>query len=169
MRLNEEKELAKITTQYTEAIKHFSKKDFKKAIELFEDIIGKHGESEFYSVLEIFARSKVYKAIATAQLNPLKIELKTDEDYLNEGLFQLNAGNLDRSIELFTHLKSKKYANPFVDYLMSLAFLKNEDFEASLNHLKLCIDKDESYKILAHNEAEFDPLFENEEFKSLIE
>ena len=169
MKLNEEKELAKITAQFTEAIMQFSKKEFKKAKDLFKDINDKYGVSEFYSVLEIFARSKVYHTIATAQLNPVKIELKTNEDYLNEGLFQLNAGNLERSLELLNHLKNKKHKNPFVDYLMSLAFIKNEDIEASLKHLQLCIDEDESYKVLVQNESDFDPLFENEEFKSLIE
>jgi hypothetical protein len=169
MKLNEEKELNKITTQFSEAIKQFSKKDFKKAKELFADINSTYGESEFYSVLEIFARSKIYHSIAEAQLNPIKLELKSDEDYLNEGLFQLNAGDLERALELFNHLKSKKYGDPFVDYLMALAFLKSDDIDASLKHLKICFDQDESYKILAQNESDFDPLYETEEFQSLIE
>jgi tetratricopeptide (TPR) repeat protein len=167
-KLNEEKELKLIRDEFKEAIETFSKKEYEKARELFHKIVGQYQNSEYYSVLEVQARSKVYESIADAQLNPLKIELDSEEDYLNEGLYCLNSGDYDRALELFGHLENKKYSDPHLWYLMSIAYFKTGDKETSLNYLKKCIRKDEYYKIVAHNEPDFESLLEDGKFLSLL-
>ena len=169
MKLNEEKQLKQITNEFTNAIQLFNKKEYKKAIECFDQIGTKYEDSEYYSVLEIQTRSKVYKNISEAQLHPVKIKINSEEDYLQEGIFSLNAGNLDKALELFNHLEENKYADPYLYYLTSIVYLKKEDVESALDYLKKSIDKDDFYKILAYNESDFSHLFENETFMSMIE
>ena len=169
MELNEEKQLAKIIKEFTSVVQIFSKKEYEKAEKAFGSIIEKYKDSDFYSVLEIQMRSKAYKNICYAQLHPVKIELASDEDYLNEGIYNLNAGNFDMALELLNHLEINGYKDSYVSYLLSIIYLKKEDSDNSLEYLKKAVEKDEYYRIIAHNEPDFDSLFEkNEEFAAII-
>lgn len=167
-KLNEEKELKLIRDEFMKAIETFTKREYEKAQELFHKIVDQYQNSEYYSVLEVQARSKVYKSIADAQLNPEKIKLNNEEDYLHEGIYCLNAGDYEKAVELFGYLENKKYSDPYLWYLMSIAYLKSGDKEASLNYLKRCIAKDGYYKIIAHNEPDFESMLGDGKFLSLV-
>jgi tetratricopeptide (TPR) repeat protein len=169
MELNEEKELKRVIDDLTSAVRIFRKKDYAKASDAFENIVEQYKDSEYFSVLEIQARAKVYKNICYSQLHPVKVVCTTDEDYLNEGIFQLNQKNFARAQELLEPLAKKKFKEPYVNYLLSIVYLKKKDIPASLEHLKKAVKKDESYRIIAHNDSDFDELFENEEFHSIIQ
>ncbi|HLP47195.1 MAG TPA: tetratricopeptide repeat protein [Candidatus Kapabacteria bacterium] len=169
MELNEEKELKKASDDLTEAIKIFRTKDYEKADNAFRSIVEQYKDSEYFSVLEIQARAKVYKNICHTQLNPLKVVCTSEEDFLNEGIFNLNQKNFDKAQELLESLGKKKYKESYVNYLLSIVYLKKKDIPASLEYLKKAVKKDESYKIIAHNESDFDELFDNEEFISIVQ
>ena len=166
----EEKELKKITDEYQKAIQAFKKKEFQKVGELLDHIIENYKNSEYYSVLEIQTMAKKYKKIAEQNLYPKRIKLNTNEDFLDEGLLNLNEGNLERTLEVLTRLEKEKKSNdPYLFYLLSIGYLKNDEIEKSIDYLKKCINKDSFYQILAYNEPDFEPLLENEEFISIIE
>jgi len=168
MSLSEEKELKSINKEYSQAIEVFRKKDFKKALELFDKIMKKYKDSESYSVQEYIGKSKVYYSICNSKLNPIKIELTTDEDYLNEGIFNLNKGDFEKAVEYLTKVMNKKGKKAFVNYLLSIIYNKKEDLEKSLDLLKKAIEEDDFYKILAYNESDFENLKENEDFLALV-
>jgi tetratricopeptide (TPR) repeat protein len=168
MELNEEKQLAEIVEGFSAVVQTFAKRDFEKAEKGFDEIIEKYKDSEYYSVLEIQARAKVYKNICMAQLNPATIDLVDDRDHVNEGLYQLNAGNYDKALEVLSPLENKGFDDAYVDFLLSLVYFKKEDVEASLNSLKKAVEKDSFYKIIAHNDPDFDDLFDNEAFMAII-
>lgn len=168
MKLNEEKELKKITDEFTRGVDFFTQKECKKALEVFSGIIKEFEDSEYYSVLEIHGRSKVYNAICESRINPVKPDLESEGDYLNYGIFNLNAGHLKEALELFNQLEEKGYKDPYLNYLFALAYLKQHDKDTCLKYLKKCIKKDDHYKVIAHNEPEFSVMFENEEFQALI-
>ncbi|MDQ1352931.1 MAG: hypothetical protein QG657_3237 [Acidobacteriota bacterium] len=169
MELNEEKELKKVIDDFTAAVRIFRTKDYTKASGAFESIVEQYKDSEYYSVLEIQGRAKMYKNICHSQLHPVQVVCTTDEDYLNEGIFQMNKKNFDKAQELLEPLIKKKFKEPYVNYLMSVVYLKKKDIPASLEHLKKAVKKDESYRISAHNDSDFDELFENDEFHSIIQ
>lgn len=169
MELNEEKELKKAIDDLTEAVLVFRKKNFDKAGEAFEKIVNQYKDSEYFSVLEIQARAKVYKNICDRQIHPHKVECTTEEDFLNEGIFNLNLKKLDKAQELLEPLGKKKFKEPYVNYILSIVYLKKKDIPTSLEYLKKAVKKDESYRIIAHNEPDFDELFDNEEFLSIIQ
>jgi tetratricopeptide (TPR) repeat protein len=166
---NEESQLKMITDEFSRAIENFSRKEYQKAHEVFDEIVKKYDDSEYYSVQEVHARSKAYKIMADAQLNPPKIVLKNEEDYLGEGIFNLNAGELDKAVQHFKHLENKKYREPYLYYLLSIVHLKKGDKETALNYLKKSVKKDDHFKIIAYNEPDFESLLENEDFLSIVE
>lgn len=165
----EEKEMIAITDEFSKGVEAFKKQDCQQAVDIFSKIVDQYKDSEFYSVLEVQARAKAYKTICMSKANPLRVALDEDEDYLFDGIYHLNAGDLDTSLERFQYLEKKKYSDPYLYYLMALLHLKREQTEECLDYLKNAIDANRVYKIFAHNEPDFDPMFENEDFIALID
>jgi len=169
MKLKEEKELQSISEEYEKALQLFHKKAFAKAGDAFNKIIDAYKDSEFYSVLEIQTRAKVYLSIAQAQLHPVTVKPETPQDHIWEGVYQLNAGNTDRALEHFTLAEKNNYRDAYLYYLMAAAHLRKEDTATSLRYIEKCLKKDEGYKVIIYNEPDFEPLQQNPEFLKLME
>lgn len=169
MKLREEKELQSISAEYEKALQPFHKKNYAKALEAFKKLIDEYKDSEFYSVLEIQTRAKIYLSIAQAQIHPVKLKLESAEDHLWEGVYQLNAGNVDAALERFLHAEKSNYRDPYLYYLMASAYLQKEDAANALRYVEKCLKKDEKYKIIVYNEPDFEPLHQNPEFLKLVE
>jgi predicted Zn-dependent protease len=169
MKLTEENELKEITDDFSKGVTLIKKKMYKEAQTSLDELINKYQHTEYYSVMEILARSKVYRAIAASQLNPVQIKLESEQDYLNEGIYSLNAGNGSRAIELFSDLNKKNPKNPYFLYLLALAYSQQDNQANSLKYLKECINIDSSYKIRAFNESGFLKIAEDDEFNALVE
>jgi predicted Zn-dependent protease len=169
MKLKEEKELQTITGEFGKALQLFHKKSYHKADAAFKQIIETYKDSEFYSVLEIQTRVKVYHTITQAQLHPLTIKLETMQDYVWEGVYQLNAGNTDKALELFSHAEKENHKDAYLYYLMAAAYLKKEDTANTLRYVEKCLKKDACYKVIVYNEPDFEPLLQNQDFLNLVE
>lgn len=169
MELSEEKQLKHITGEFTKGVELFKAREYQQALEVFGRIAEEYKDSQYYSVLEIQGRSELYRKLCEARLNPVEIQLQDDKDYLFDGIFHLNAGNLDKALERFNYLEEKKYSDPYLEYLLSLVYMGKEDYNTCLKYLKKAIDADESYKVIAYNEPDFEPLFENDRFTAVVE
>ncbi len=168
MKLHEEKELANITNEFSKGVELFARKEFTKALEVFDELIEKYKDTEYYSIAEIQTRSKVYKTICEAQLNPVEIKLETDDDYLNQGIFNLNAGDYNQALKLFHQLEGRGYKDSYLNYLLSIVYLRKRDLDSCLKQLKKCIKKDNFYKTIAYNEPDFEEIFDHEEFQTIV-
>jgi tetratricopeptide (TPR) repeat protein len=169
MKLKEEKELQTISEEYEKALQFFHKKSYGKAGEAFKKIIDTYKDSEFYSVLEIQTRAKVFLSITAAQIHPVSITLESIQDYVWEGVYQLNAGKIDKALEHFLHAEKNNFRDAYLYYLMAAAYLRKEDTASSLRYIEKCLKKDEGYKVLVYNEPDFEPLQQNPDFLKLVE
>ena len=169
MKLKEEKELKAITDEYEKALNSFHHKDLKKAYDAFAKIEDGYKDSEFYSVLEIQTRSKAYLSIIHSRLNPVKVSLKKEEDYLWEGTYQLNAGNFDRALHLFQHIEGKDAKDAYLFYLMGIAYFRKDETDNALKYLGKCVKADSFYKVIIYNEPDFEPLVLKEDFLAIVE
>lgn len=169
MELSEEKQLKSITEEFKKGVAFFRERECQKAFEIFNHIIEEYKDSQYYSVLEIQSRSKFYQILCHTRLNPVKTNDWDDNDYLNDGIFHLNAGNPDKALERFKYLEEKKYIHPNLDYLLSLTYLKQGDNETCLMYLEKAIKSDKFFKVVAYNEPDFEPMFENDEFTEMVE
>jgi predicted Zn-dependent protease len=169
MKLKEEKELQTITGEYEKALQLFHKKSYHKAEAAFKQIIDTYKDSEFYSVLEIQTRVKVHYAITQAQLHPVTLKLDSSEDFVWEGVYQLNAGNIDKALELFNRAEKENYKDAYLFFLIAVAHLKKEDMDGSLRYVEKCVKKDAAYKVILYNEPDFAPLLQNQDFLNLVE
>jgi tetratricopeptide (TPR) repeat protein len=169
MKLKEEKELQAISEEYEKALQSFHKKNYNKAGEAFKKIIETYKDSEFYSVLEIQTRAKVYMSIAQSQMHPVTLKLESAQDHVWEGVYQLNAGNLDKALEHFVHAEKNNYRDAYLYYLMAAAYLRKEDTANALRYIEKCLKKDEHYKVIVYNEPDFESLQQNQDFLNLVE
>ncbi|MCP5046449.1 MAG: hypothetical protein GY940_04705 [bacterium] len=164
----EEKQLKRTVTEFSKGVEAFNKRDYKKADGVFDNLVKQNEQSGHYELQAIQARATVYKNICQSKLNPVTIELESDTDYLFDGIYQLNAGDLETAAERFEYLEKEKFDDPYLHYLMALLYLKKDEPETCLEHLGTAIAKDEFYQVIAHNEPDFGPMFENETFIELI-
>jgi tetratricopeptide (TPR) repeat protein len=169
MELSEENQLKGITEEFTKGVSFFRERECQQAFDIFDRLTEEYKDSQYYSVLEIQSRSKFYKMLCDARLNPVKTDDWNDDDYLYDGVFHLNAGNLDKALERFKDLEEKKYNHPNLNYLLSLVHLKQGDNETCLMYLKMAIKEDSFFKVIAYNEPDFEPMFENDEFTKIVE
>ncbi len=169
MKLKEEKELQAISEEYEKALQSFHKKNHAKALEAFRKLVDDYKDSEFYSVLEIQTRAKIYMNIAQAQVHPVKIKLESAEDHVWEGVYRLNAGDVDLALGHFLNAEKNNCRDAYLYYLMAAAYLRKEDTVNSLRYIEKCLKKDEKYKVIVYNEPDFEPLQQNPEFLKLVE
>ncbi len=169
MKLKEEKELQTITAEYEKALQLFHKKSYHKAETAFKQIIDTYKDSEFYSVLEIQTRVKVHYAITQSQLRPATVTLETMQDYIWEGVYQLNAGNTDKALELFNHAEKENQKDAYLYFLMAVVYMKKEDTANSLRYVDKCLKKDAAYKVIVYNEPDFESLLQDQDFLNLVE
>lgn len=169
MEITEDKDLTRVKEVFTKGVKLFNDRQYKEAMAVFDDIIDGNGGSDSFAVVEILNRTKSLKIICDTQLSLHHLALKTVEDYLYDGIYNLNSGKLDEALDRFRYLQEQNHDPAYVNYLISLVHLKKGETEECFNALKKAIQLDPVYKIIAHNEADFDQLIESHEFAVLVD
>lgn len=169
MKLKEEKELQTISEEFEKALQSFHKKNHAKANDAFNKIVETYKDSEFFSVLEIQTRAKVFQSITYAQTHPVKLKLESPQDHVWEGVFQLNAGHADKAQEHFSFAEKNNYRDAFLFYLTAAASLQQGDTANALRYIEKCVKKDEGYKVIIYNEPDFESMHQDPEFLKLVE
>ncbi len=145
---------------YGQALKSFHKREFDKASELLKAFMENHGNEK-----ELVDRARMYIRICQAQLSSGKITLKTFDDYCNLSVFRLNEGNYEEALKLLEKAREMKPEEGKVFYLMADVYCRTGKTEECLEHLKKAIQLDGFFQILAQNERDFEPLWEDKKFR----
>lgn len=169
MELKEERILDAAIKEFSAAVKVFTQKDYQSAGEAFAAMVEKYKDSDYYSVMEIQARAQVYKNICDAQIDPIKIELNSDADYLSEAVFQLNSGKYSRAVELLHHIEGKGFQDAYVNYLLGVAhYKKHDDLSKALGYMDKAVKADRHYKIVIYNDPDLARLHDDDAFNRLF-
>ena len=94
--------------------------------------------------------------------------MKTFDDYYQYGVYKINQRKYEEALKLLEKARDMKPKEGKVFYLMADAYCMKSDKEKCLEHLKKAIKLDEHFRILAQNEADFEPLREDKKFKLII-
>lgn len=155
-------EYQKALAVYGEAMKDIRKERFDKALESLRAFVEKFGAER-----ELADRAKMYIALCEERLKTDKsaVSLKSGDDYYHFGVFKMNAGDLEEGKKLLEKAQKMNPEDGKVSFaLADLAVLTNQPDE-SLEHLKRAIQLDKSFRILAQNEPDFEPLWDDKKFK----
>lgn len=148
---------------YQDVMKVFREGNFSKAAEMFDSFIKDYDEEQ-----ELVDRAKIYRDICLGRMNKEEIKLENFDDYYYYSLFQANRGNYDEALKSIEKAKELKPDDGRVYYLMADIYCLMNKTDECLNSLKKAIQLDKFFGILAQNEKDFEPLWEDKKFKLII-
>jgi len=145
------------------AVKEFQKGEFEKAAASFKDFIEK-----FPADKEVVDRAKAYLAIAQKRPKKESLSLKGFEDHYRAGLARINQKDYAGAVKLLEKALEYKEQEGLVYYLLADAHGLMGQTDDALELLKKAVQKDKNFAILAQNEPDFEPLWEDKKFKLII-
>ncbi len=157
-------EYQKALAAYGEAMKEFRKSKWDKAVDLFGAFIEK-----FPVERDLVARARTYLAIAGERLRePKEIPTpRTAEDFVNAAVYKMNGGAAEEAMK-FVEKALKSYPDDVrVLYLLADLLCRSGQMDAALDALRKAVQGEKTYRILAQNEADFAPLWEDKRFKAI--
>jgi len=152
----------KALAAYGEAMKEFHKGKFDRAQELLKAFTEK-----FDTEKELVDRARTYLQIIKEKGKKETVTLKTADDFFYNGIFKINEGAYEDALKLFERALEMKEDEGKFYYLMADAYILQGKTEEALEYLRKAFLKDKVFKILAQNETDFSPLWEDKKFKLL--
>jgi tetratricopeptide (TPR) repeat protein len=150
----------KALSSYGEAMKEFHKGKLDKAEELLKAFLEKYDTEK-----ELVDRAKIYLQKVGEKGKKETVSLKTLEDYLYYSVYQINSGAYEDALKLLEKALEMKGEEGRVFYLMADAYVLMGKTEEAMECLKKAFQKDKFYRILAQNEMDFAPLWDDKKFK----
>lgn len=147
-------------TAYDQAMKAFHKGDYERASELLKAFLEKHTPER-----ELADRARAYLEICQEQSKKEKIQLKTFDDYYQYSIYMINQGDYEEALKLLEKAREMKPREGKILYLMADTYCLMGKMDECLEHLKKAIQIDSFFRILAQNEGDFEPLWEDKKFK----
>lgn len=156
-------EYQKALAAFSAAVKEFQKGDFEKAAASFQDFIEKYPADK-----EVVDRARAYQAIAKKRPKKDAVSLKGFEDHYRFGVAKINQKDYPGAIKVLEKALEYKENEGLVYYLLADAHNLLGQSDEALDHLKKAVQKDKNFAVLAQNEPDFEPLWEDKRFKLLI-
>jgi tetratricopeptide (TPR) repeat protein len=157
-------EYQKALSAYGDAIKEFRKEKYDKAVESLRSFMEKHPTDT-----ELVDRARIYAAIAENRLagKGEPIILKTAEDHYQYGIYKTNAGAYDEAQKLLEKAAKLAPESGKISYALADLYCRMGQPEDCMEHLKKAVQIDKSFRVLAQNEPDFEPLWEDKKFKAI--
>lgn len=155
-------EYQKALSAYGQAMKEFHKGDFDKAVGSLEDFIEKYPAEG-----ELVDRARMYIQLCKNRDKKERLTLKTVDDYYFFAVYKINQGDPEGALKLLEKAAEQKADEGRIQYLIADIQAGLGRVEEALEALKKAVQKDKQYRILAQNEVDFEPLWEDKRFKAL--
>ncbi|MGH9400101.1 MAG: tetratricopeptide repeat protein [Thermoanaerobaculia bacterium] len=156
------KHTEKARKDYDRGVVALQKKKLDEAQRNFLDLIQKYpGERELVD------RARVYLSVVDRQKRDAQSVLTEPEDFYYAAVLEKNRGNVAEAIE---HLKraARKNGHGRVDFLLACCYAQNGETDTALAYLKKAIEEDQSNRILARHDRDFDPVRQMPGFLELL-
>lgn len=152
----------KALAAYADAMKEFRKQRYDKAAESLQSFIEK-----FPAERELVDRAKMYVTISEEKVQEPKssVPLKTCEDHYHYGIYKTNAGEFEEAQKLLEKAQKMSPEEGRIHYALADLFCLMGQTETAFEHLKRAIQIDKFFRILAQNESDFEPLWDDKKFR----
>ena len=153
----------KAIADYEAALKSFSRKDYAKAISLFEAVI-----EEYPIEREVCDRSRTYIAVGRARTASATPRLKEADDYYYQAVLRANEGRLEEASGLLEKLLKMAPDSDRGHYAMASVCSLRDDRAGALAGLAKAITLNPANRTIALNDSDFDALRDDAEFMRLL-
>jgi tetratricopeptide (TPR) repeat protein len=150
----------KALAAYGDAMKEFHKGRLDKAVELLQLFLEK-----FDTEKELVDRAKIYLQMCQQKGKRETVSLKTLDDYVYFSVYKINSGAYEEALKLLEKALEMKEDEGRIYYLMADAHILMEKPDEAMECLKKAFQKDKLYRILAQNEVDFEPLWDDKKFR----
>jgi tetratricopeptide (TPR) repeat protein len=145
------------------AIKLIFSKDFKRARTEIKALLETHpGEKE------ILARARAYMQICNREEAALHKPAVAGDQLYTFAVMEHNRGNFDSAISVFNQLLAKQPDADYLYYALAASYALKGEVGQALAHLRRAIGLNESNRVYAKNDPDFNSLHEHGEFADLI-
>jgi tetratricopeptide (TPR) repeat protein len=160
------KELSKLAEnarkEFDRGVSSLQKKKIEEAERHFTELTQKYPDEK-----ELVDRARVYLAVCERQKKAAAPALTEPEDFYYAAVIAKNRGQVGEAIEHLKHA-ARKNGGGRVDFLLACCYAQNGERETALEHLKRAIGEDQSNRILARHDSDFDPVRDTPEFQELL-
>ena len=153
-------EYQKALTAFSLAVKDFQKGDFDKAAAGFKDFIEKFPVDK-----EIVDRARAYLAISQKKPKKEAAVLKGFDDHYRLAVSKINQKDYPAALKALEKALEFKTQEGLIYYLQADANCLMGQIDDGLELLKKAVQKDKNFSVLAQNEPDFEPLWEDKKFK----
>lgn len=150
----------KALAAFSQAMKEFHKGSFDEAASLFTSFL-----ENFKEERELTDRARMYLALAQKSRRKEPPAPKTIEELLLAAAQKLNSASYQDAVSLLEKAQQLGEKEGQVAYLLAIAYCLMGESDMGLDFLKKAIQKDKAFSIMARNEADFEPLYEDKKFK----
>jgi tetratricopeptide (TPR) repeat protein len=150
---------------FGDAMKNFHQGKNERAEEQLLAFLEKYPQER-----ELADRARMYVKICQERIGKSRerMTLKTDEDYFYYSVYKINQGDLEGAAKLLEKARDMAPKDGRVYYLSAEVACLQGQMEDCLEYLKKAVHLDKVYGILAQNEADFEPLWDDKKFKLII-
>jgi tetratricopeptide (TPR) repeat protein len=145
---------------FGEAMKEFHKGRFDRAQELLKAFLEKYDSEK-----ELVDRARLYLHMTQEKGKRETVSLKTLDDYVYYSVYKINSGAYEEALKLLEKALEMDQEEGRVYYLMADAHILMGKPDEAMECLKKAFQKDKFYRILAQNEIDFEPLWDDKKFK----
>jgi tetratricopeptide (TPR) repeat protein len=141
-------------------MKDFHKGVLDKAAVELKAFIEKYPEET-----ELVDRAQIYLTIAQKRPRKETVHLKDFDDHYNYAVYKVNSGDREGALKILEKALEFKKGEAKVQYLIADVLCLLGRADECLEALKKAVQKDKQFAVLAQNESDFEPLWEDKRFK----
>jgi len=149
---------------FEKAVKALGKKDYERALELFDSLIASHPQER-----DLVERARAYRTVCerAAEKRPA-FRPKTFEELLHYGVFLHNRGEYQEALRHLQQAVEMHPKNEHAQYCLASSAARAGDPVAALKALRSAIAASAANRAQARGDSDFDPIREHEEFVALV-
>lgn len=147
--------------EYEKGVAALQKKKFEEAEKHFRVLLEEFGDER-----ELADRARLYLTVCEKRKKPARPGPAEGDDPYYAALVEKNRGNYEAAIEQLKK-SSKKNGDGRVAFLLACCYSRMNDVENALDQLKRAIAEDETNRIRAARDSDFDGVREGPEFQKL--
>ncbi len=147
---------------FEQALKIFNRHDFAAAKTAFENLLEKFGDQ-----LEVVARARTYLTICEQRLARAPSVPRSPDALYNQGVFELNKGNVKEAINLFDKALRGAPQADHVFYSLAAAHARMNNAAKAMDALRRAIALRPLHRSHARSDLDFAFLRDNEAFREL--
>lgn len=148
---------------FQRAIKSLNKRDFGKALSLFDELIEAYPEEA-----DVVERARAYRAMCARSTERRAPKPKTFEDLLHYGIFHHNRGEYQEALKYLNQAAEIHPRNEHVLYCVAASAARAGDASVALKALRGAIATSPANRTQARSDPDFDGLRQDAQFVSLL-